>query len=103
LGVVRKLEWPASIWTSRSDPPTVKIFLAVLVIKVRLPEWLEQQSKPTFRYHRQNRLTTACGDIPLDRSLAIRNVLFGMQLKSCTHKPSVTSLCSDDLHAIAAE
>jgi hypothetical protein len=78
--VVRRFEWPTSIWTSRSDPPTVEIFRAVLVMKVRLPEWLEHPSKPTFRYHRQNRLTTACGDIPLDRSLAIKNGLFGIQI-----------------------
>jgi hypothetical protein len=49
-------------------------------MKVRLPLWLEQPSKPTCRYQRQNKLTIACGDIPLDRSLWIKNVLVGIQI-----------------------
>ena len=36
--VVARFECPASIWISRNDPPTVEIFLAALVMKVRRPE-----------------------------------------------------------------
>src|ERR1700722_13430240 len=89
--VVRRFVCPANIWTSRRDPPTVDIFLAVLVMKVRRPLWLEQPSKPTCRYHRQNKFTTACGDIPLDLSLWIRKVLIGIQIVSAYSRSAVLS------------
>ena len=51
------------IWTSLRDPPTVDIFLATFVMKVRRPEWLEQPLKPRSRYHCENRFTIACGEV----------------------------------------
>src|SRR6202161_3658051 len=89
--VVRRFECPANIWTSRRDPPTVEIFLAVLVMKVRRPLWLQQPWKPSCRYHRQNKLTTACGDIPLDLSLWIKKVLVGIQIVSAYSRSAVLS------------
>ena len=44
--VVRRFVCPANIYMSRSDPPTVDIFRAALVMKVRRPLWLEQPTNP---------------------------------------------------------
>jgi hypothetical protein len=59
---------PARTCTSRSDPPTVDIFRAALVMKVRRPLWLEQPTKPRCRYHLRNMLTIAWGEVDSARS-----------------------------------
>ncbi len=48
--VVLSALWPASICTSRSEPPTFEIVRAAFVTNVRRPEWLEQPCKPAPRY-----------------------------------------------------
>jgi hypothetical protein len=58
---------------SRSEPPTVEIFRAALVMKVRRPEWLEQPLKPSSSYKRENRFTMACGEVRVDLSVTITN------------------------------
>jgi hypothetical protein len=50
-------------------PPKVEIFRAALVMKVLLPLWLEQPTKPRCRYQRWNMLTIACGDVDRPRSV----------------------------------
>jgi hypothetical protein len=52
---------------SRSDPPTVDILRAALVMKVRRPLWLEQPEKPRSRYQREKRLTIAWGEVRVVR------------------------------------
>ena len=59
---------------SRSDPPTVEIFRAALVMKVRRPLWLEQPEKPRSRYQRENRLTIAWEEVWVVRSVVITKV-----------------------------
>jgi hypothetical protein len=49
----------------------VEIFRAALVIKVRLPLWLEQPSNPRCRYQRWKRFTIACGEVAKARSVLI--------------------------------
>jgi hypothetical protein len=46
-------------------------FRAALVIKVRLPLWLEQPSNPRCRYQRWKRFTIACGEVAKARSVLI--------------------------------
>ena len=60
--VVDRFECPASIWTSRRDPPTVDIFLAAFVMNVLRPEWLEQPFSPRLWNHREKRFTTIWAD-----------------------------------------
>ena len=63
------MECPASSCTSFSDPPTVEIFRAALVMKVRRPLWLEQPTKPRCRYHLWNMFTMAWAEVSSDRSV----------------------------------
>ena len=60
-----------SAWMSRSDPPTVDIFRAALVMKVRRPLLLEQPEKPRSAYHREKRFTIAWGEVRVVRSVVI--------------------------------
>jgi len=48
---------------SRSDPPTVDIFRAALVMKVRRPLWLEHPEKRGRRTSGRNRFTIAWGEV----------------------------------------
>ena len=67
--VVESEECPAKSCTSLSDPPTVPIFLAALVMNPRRPLWLEQPLKPRARYQTANRLTIAAALVCLARSV----------------------------------
>ena len=67
--VVESDECPARSCTSLSDPPTVPIFLAALVMNPRRPLWLEQPLKPRARYQTANRLTIAAALVCLALSV----------------------------------
>jgi hypothetical protein len=60
--VVLSALWPASICTSRNEPPTVEIVRAAFVMNVRRPEWLEQPFNPAALkpLRRQFASHTAC-------------------------------------------
>ena len=67
--VVESDACPAKSCTSLSDPPTVPIFLAALVMNPRRPLWLEQPLKPRARYQTANRFTIAAALVCLALSV----------------------------------
>ena len=94
---------------SRSDPPTVDILRAALVMKVRRPLWLEQPEKPRSRYQRENRLTMAWGEVRVVRSVAmtkgdgrprevdrrrLRRAVLSSRLRGMTRPPPLPLLAS---------